>query len=106
MSIRTLYGAQKFIEQNKCSGFLRAGCGLRAGPRVGSIKIAGRGPGREQYLLKLRAAGRATVTKFRPACNSDVASCILHEICLLIELVIEVSLCITLFIHGFCFRFY
>ena len=59
------------IEQNKCSEFLRAGCGLRAGPRVGSIKIAGRGPGREQYLLKLRAAGRAAVTKFRPACNSD-----------------------------------
>ena len=25
---------------------LRAGCGLRAGPRVGSIKIAGRGAGR------------------------------------------------------------
>ena len=72
MSIRALYGARKFIEQNKCSGFLRAGCGLRAGPRVGSIKIAGRGPGREQYLLKLRAAGRAAVTKFRPACNSGM----------------------------------
>ena len=47
---------------------LRAGCGFRAGPRVGSIKIAGRGPGREQYLFKLRAA----VTKFRPACNSGI----------------------------------
>ena len=34
-----------------------------------------------------------------------VASCILHEICLLIELVIEASLCITLFIHGIFFDF-
>ena len=55
LSIRTLYGARRFVRQ-KCPEFLRVGCGSRAGLRTGSragfIKIAGRGfkiPARVQF---------------------------------------------------------